>query len=312
MRHRRAGSVLFALALCMRTAGARAADASSHFTFLPVGPGVFAAIARPGDEASLGNAGVVVGSDSALVVDTFATPEAATELLAEIGRKSTLPVRWIVNTHFHGDHLGGNAVLAKTGAVILGHETVRAWGRGQWRKTATPEEREAWARRRLPDVTYRDGVTIWLGDRKVDVFARPGHTAADSIVSVPDARVVFAGDLFWKNTVPNLVDAKTDTWSATLEDLVKALPSATFVPGHGDPGKALDVRLFRDYLRSVRLAVERALREGKSGAVLREAVRPQLAERYSRWAGFELVDENIAQTEAELRGTKEFPPAPSP
>jgi glyoxylase-like metal-dependent hydrolase (beta-lactamase superfamily II) len=146
----------------------------------------------------------------------------------------------------------------------------------------------------------------------VDVLARPGHTGGDSIVSVGDAGVVFAGDLFWKNTVPNVVDAKTDAWPATLDGLVKAFPSATFVPGHGEPGKALDVRLFHDYLRGLRLAVERALREGKSGAALAESVRPQLAERYGRWTRFELVDQNIAQTETELKGMKEFPPAPSP
>lgn len=284
------------------------AAASPRFTVKEVAPGVFAAVANPADESSLGNAGFVVGPDAVLVVDTFATPEAAQDLYAEIRRRTPLPVRWVVDTHEHLDHTGGNAVFGAAGAAILAQENVRA-------RAVTPDakssaEKPARARVRLPDVTYRDAATVWLGNRRIELLARPGHTGSDSIVVVPDARVVFAGDLVGRETIPNLADARVDAWIDTLDGLLQGYQDATFVPGHGQPGKALDVRFFRDYLRGLRLAVSRAMGEGKSGASLVEAVKPQLAERYARWTWFEHVESNITDMEAQLKGTKAYPPAP--
>ncbi len=291
---------------------AAAAEAPPRFSVREVAPGVFAAIANPADESALGNAGFVVGSDAVLVIDTLATPEAAAELSAEIRRRTPLPVRWVVDTHHHGDHVGGNAVFGAAGAAILAHENVRAWARLPWRTDLSPAERATRARVRLPDVTYRDAATVWLGDRRVDVFARPGHTGGDTVVVVPDARVVFGGDLVQREAIPNLADARVEAWIETLDGLLKQFPDASFVPGHGQPGKALDVRFFRDYLRGLRLSVSRAVGEGKSGAALVETVKPMLASRYARWTWFDHVDRNIADMEAELKGTKAYPPAPPP
>lgn len=287
--------------LLVAVLSATGAEAPPRFAIQGVGPGVFAAIATAGDPSSLGNAGFVVGSDAVLVVDTFATPEAASELLAAIRRETPLPVRWVVDTHHHGDHAGGNAVFAAAGAAILAHTNARALAQAKDPATV-----------RLPDLTYGDAVTIWLGDRRVDVFWRAGHTGGDSVVSVPDARVVFAGDLVDRETIPNLTMARTGAWIETLDGLIKSFPSATFVPGHGVPGKALDVRTFRDYLRALRLAVGDAIRSGKSGPAVVLAVKPQLASRYSRWTWFEHVDSNIGDVEAELNGTKVYPAVPAP
>ena len=285
--------------------------AAPRFTVKPVASGVFAAIADVTDESSLGNTGFVIGSDGVLVVDSFGTPAAAEKLLAEIRSRTKLPIRYVVNTHFHGDHVGGNAVFAKAGAVILGHENVRAWARREWQKDLTPEQRARDAAITLPDVTYRDRATVWLGDRRVEMFHRPGHTGSDSIVVVPDASVVFGGDLVLHQAIANTQLARTDAWIATLDELLRDYPSSTFVPGHGDLSRALDVRLFRDYLRNLRLAVARARAEGKSGATLVEAVKPQLQSRYGSWTWFEHVDGSIGDVEAELNGTKVYPPGPS-
>ena len=282
---------------------------SPRFSVSEVAPGVFAAIADPADESVLGNAGFVVGSEAVLVVDSFATPQAAERLLAEIRSRTPLPVRFAVLTHFHRDHIGGSAVLAKAGAAVLAQENVRAWARREWEKDLTPEQRARYANLRLPDLTYRDRISVWLGDRRVDVFHRPGHTGSDSIVSVPDARVAFGGDLVLHNAIPSLATARTDAWVETLDGLLKDYPDWTFVPGHGEPGKALDVRFFRDYLNGLRQAVVRAKSEGKSGADLVAVVKPQLS-RFSQWTWFDHVDQNIADMEAELTGTKAYPPAP--
>ena len=129
----------------------------------------------------------------------------------------------------------------------------------------------------LPDIVYRDGLTVWLGGRPVQILTRPGHTGGDSVVFFPAGNIVFAGDLFWRETVPNLVDANTREWVGTVEGFLADHPASRFVPGHGEAGAALDVRYFRDYLVGLRSTVERGLAEGKTGPALVEAVLPATA-----------------------------------
>jgi cyclase len=289
--------------------------AAKHFRLVPLGSGVYAAVAKPGDRDSVGNAGFVVGEEAVLVVDAFATPAAAEELLAQIRATTKLPVRWLVDTHYHLDHVGGNGVFARAGAVIIAHENVRAWERTEnlkWRGEIGPAEKEMLSRLVLPDLTYREGLTVWLGTRRVDVLVRPGHTGGDSLVGVPDADVLFAGDLFWNATVPNLVDADTAAWQKTLEGLLDAFPRAAFVPGHGEVGHALDVRFFRDYVFSLRRTVTRGIEEGKSGKSLVDALLPLYSARYGAWTWFDqFAAKNIETTEREIRGTKRYAPTPA-
>src|ERR1700730_10892066 len=105
------------------------ATGPAHFRLLPVAAGVYAAIAKPGDREAVGNAGFVVGDESVLVVDAFATPAAAQELLGEIRRITKLPIRWVLNTHYHLDHVGGDSVFVRAGACVVAHENARAWVR---------------------------------------------------------------------------------------------------------------------------------------------------------------------------------------
>src|SRR5207253_5189820 len=102
-------------------------------------------------------------------------------------------------------------------------------------------------------------------DRKLQVRFFPGHTGGDSIVSVPDAKIVFLGDLGWTHHLPNLIDANTLAWIDTLDKLLGAPPNTIFVPGHGDVGRAEDIRDFRNYLADLRVAVGKARVAGKSG-----------------------------------------------
>ena len=127
-------------------------------------------------------------------------------------------------------------------------------------------------------------------------------------MEIPDANVVFGGDLVWQKHLPNLIDATTDAWIKSLDTLLQEHPTATFVSGHGDIATPQDVRDFHDYLIFLRDAVAKAQAEGKSGQQVVDAVLPQLQEKYGSWGFFKAFStRNILQTAAELKGEKKVP-----
>lgn len=285
-----------------------------NFTIKNIGDGVYAAISPDRSQAG-SNAGFIVGSAGVLVVDTFVDVGPAKELLAEIRKITNLPIRFVVNTHYHLDHTGGNAVFAESGATILAHRNVRAWLRSENMKffpNATPEQKARVESLVLPDELYTDAVDIYLGSRLLQVHYMLGHTGGDSVVIVPDANVVFGGDLIWQKHFPNLIDASTADWIKTLEKLQADHSSATFVSGHGDLATPEDVRNFHDYLVTLRDDVAKAQAQGKSGQDLSDLVLAQIKEKYAEWGFQQFIPRNIQQTAAELKGEKKVPVAPRP
>lgn len=291
-------------------------DENVGFKIVQVADGVYAAMG--GDEGPAeNNAGFIVGTNGVVVVDTFEDITPARNFLAAIRRITNLPIRYVVNTHYHLDHVGGNSVFAEAGATILAHRNVRSWERVENLKffgnDPKPEKRayvEAFA---LPDSTYTDAVDIYLGNRLVQVRHMLGHTGGDSVVIVPSAKnyrtdIVFGGDLVWQKHIPNLIDASTDLWIKTLDKLITERPTAVFIPGHGDLANVEDVRDFRNYLAAVRKEVEQAQKDGKSENALNEAVLAKLKTIYGQWGFFEyFAKRNITQTDAELKGKKRIP-----
>ena len=277
------------------------------FVLHKIAEGVYAAIAEHD-----GNSGFVVGDDGVAVIDTFTTSDAAGELLAEIRKVTKLPVRFVVNTHYHLDHTGGNGVFAAEGATIVAHRNVRAWARTENLKFFGPDPKPEQKARvegiALPTVVYSNEIELYLGSRRLVVRYFPGHTGGDSIVSLPDVKVVFCGDLLWKTHLPNLIDASTGPWIETLNRLAKEYAVATFVPGHGEVAETADVTVFRDYLATLRSAVSKAQAEGKSGGALVDAVMPALKDKYGTWGFFPyFAKSNILQTADELAGKKRLP-----
>ncbi|MGH9570320.1 MAG: MBL fold metallo-hydrolase [Candidatus Angelobacter sp.] len=287
------------------------------FAIHRVGEGVYAAVSPDRSKAG-SNAGFIVGANGVLVVDTFTNVASANELLAEIRKVTNLPIRFVVNTHYHLDHTGGNAAFSDSGAVILAQRNLRGWERTENLKffgpNPKPEEKARVESLVLPDMLYWKAVDIYLGARLVQVRYMLGHTGGDSVLIVPDVNVVFTGDLVWGKHLPNLIDATTDAWIKSLDELLAEHPAATFVSGHGDVATARDVRDFRDYLITLREDVAKAQAEGKSGKDLVNTVLPQLKEKYGSWGFFEgFAPRNIQQTAAELKGEKKVPvAAPEP
>src|SRR4051794_23804798 len=243
-----------------------AAPAPLPFTLKQLAPGVYAAIDGPEHKAG-SNAGFVIGDDGVLVVDALFTPEAAKALVGEIRRITPKPIRYVVNTHYHLDHTGGDEVLRDAGAVIIAHRNVRGWVRvnnvNLFGDRITPELKARIAALPLPDVVTDKDLFVWLGSRKVVVRTVLGHTGGDLTIFVPDAKVLFCGDLLWRKVPPNLIDGSVKEWAATDGDFA-AMPEAArmrYVPGHGDVGDLRDVEDFRAYLLDLR----RLVGEGRTG-----------------------------------------------
>lgn len=308
------------LAIAMAVALAGPASAQSQpppaalpFVLKQVGPGIYAAIDGPEHNAG-SNAGFVIGDDGVLVVDALFTPEAARALIAEIHRLTPKPIRYVVNTHYHADHTGGDQVLRDAGAIIIAHRNVRGWVRTNninlFGDRITPELKSRIEVLPLPDLVTDKDLIIWLGSRRIVVRTVLGHTGGDLIVSVPDAKVLFTGDMLWRKVAPNLIDGSVKEWAATDAEFA-TMPDAAqtrFVPGHGDVADLHDVEEFRAYLLDVLRLVTEGRLAGLQGDALVQAVTPKLRALHPGWTISDRAAANEVRYMAdELAGTKRRP-----
>ena len=312
----KAALLTLSLALSVSSAAAQI-PAPLPFTLKELGPGVYAAIDGP-EHKSGSNAGFVIGDDGVLVVDALFTPDAARALVGEIRRLTDKPIRYLVNTHYHADHTGGDQVLREAGATIIAHHNVRGWIRTNnialFGDRITPELKARIGALPLPDLVTDKDLTVWLGARKVMVRTVLGHTGGDLLVTVPDANVVFTGDMLWRKIAPNLIDGSVSEWEATVAGFGRVPEAAMtrYVPGHGDVADLKDVTDFRAYLLDVRRLVAEAGKAGLGGEAMVQAVTPKLRALYPDWA----ISDRAAAAEVrymdqELAGAKRRP-VPSP
>jgi cyclase len=296
------------IALATRDAHAAGPD----YRLEQVRNGVWVAIVN---DAGLGggNAGFIIGDQAVAVIDTFQDPRPAQALLSDIRKRTALPIRFVVNTHYHLDHVNGNDVFEAAGAIIVAHRNVRAWMRTENLKMldppVTPEKKTRVASLTLPTVVHDGHIDLYLGSRRIEVRYYPGHTGGDSVIWVPDEKVLFCGDMLWKEHVPNLIDASTGAWLSSLDAMQKDYAPSVWIPGHGDLANARDVQTFRTYLADLRTNVRREQTAGKSGDALVQAILPGLNSKYGKWAFFmDYAGMGILQTGEELSGVKRLPP----
>lgn len=295
---------------------------AAFFELRQVGQGVYAAIDLNG--RAVGNAGVIIGRDAVAVVDSFINEDAARALLAEVRRLTPLPLRYLINTHHHIDHIGGNRVFAEAGAAVVAQRQVAGWLRSENERllggaAISPEWRARLSGLQAPQLLFDDRLVLDLGGgRRLQLQHLQGHTGGDTAIWVEDAGVLFMGDLMWRASVPNLIDAQLWRWIATL-DALQSLPAATVVvPGHGSVAGLADLREFRAYLVELRRLAEAALQDKSlADAAQRERqVLEALTPRYGAWAFFKsLAAANVRDALAEVEHRKRVPealPAPRP
>jgi len=232
-----------------------------------------------------GNIGVSHGDDATLIIDDQFAPLSA-KIEAAVERLGATPVRYVVNTHWHGDHTGGNEHFGKTGATIFAHDDVRVRmadptlsGRG-----GPPASREA-----LPVVTYAQGIKLHLNDDTLNVmFLGGGHTDGDSVVIWEQANVVHMGDLYFKIAGFPYIDVRSggSVYAAMRSlDLVIAMidGETKVIPGHGPMSNKGELVAYRAMIGEAAKRVDALREEGKT---LEEALAEKPLADMDRGEGF--------------------------
>jgi glyoxylase-like metal-dependent hydrolase (beta-lactamase superfamily II) len=226
-------------------------------------------------EGSGGNIAVSTGPDGVLMVDDQFAP-LAEKIAAAIEKLDHGPIKFLLNTHWHGDHTGGNAHFGKK-ASIVAHANVR---KRLADKSDTPKEA-------LPVVTFGDSASVHVNGEEIKlIHLGPGHTDGDSIIHFTKSGVFHLGDLFFNGRFP-FVDLGSGGDVAGLLRIIEAslekIPAdAKIIPGHGALATRADLEKYRDMLVETTGLVKKAIAEGKSLADVKAAGVP---EKYKDWGG---------------------------
>jgi quinoprotein relay system zinc metallohydrolase 2 len=272
-------------------------QAADGFTLDPVAPGAFAhfgqiALATPADRGDIANLGVVVGREAVAVIDTGGSVAVGRALRHAIAALTGLPVRYVINTHVHPDHLFGNAAFADTGAVFVGHHRLvpALAARGAYYLQSYRDQigADAIAEVRLiaPTRTVDGETTLDLGGRALRLIAAApaAHSDCDLVVLDAASGTLFTGDLLFVRHVP-VLDGSLPGWLSLLPVLA-ALPAVQAVPGHGPRAVPWPAALEdeRRYLTTLAADTRRLI---AAGVPLAAAVpRIEQSER-GRWALFD-------------------------
>jgi glyoxylase-like metal-dependent hydrolase (beta-lactamase superfamily II) len=201
------------------------------------------------------NAGIIIGTDGVLVVDTLISAKEGERFLADIRKVTSKPVKYVVNTHTHLDHAFGNCVFAKIGATVISHtadrEMLQQAGEGTLKNIGNfglKAEDMAGTTIVYPTLAFSDRMQIYLGDETVELIrTAPSHTAGSIVVSVPSKKLLFAGDILFTDFHPFMADGDISGWITTINALL-TMDVEKIIPGHGPLSTKKDLRDMKEYL----------------------------------------------------------------
>jgi cyclase len=215
-----------------------------------------------------GNMALSTGPDGAVLVDTEYAPLNA-KILAAVKAAGGGAVKFVVNTHWHGDHTGGNEPLGKAGAEIIAHNNVRVRMSTEQFMAAMNQKIPPAPAAALPTITFPTRATFyWNGNIVNVIHMAPAHTDGDSIVHFTNANVIHTGDTFVKDQYP-FIDLSSDGSfdgfiAATEAVLARSDANTKIIPGHGDLANRGDVQRFHDMLVKVRGNIKTLINQGKT------------------------------------------------
>ena len=284
--------------------------AEKKITFAEIGPGLYAFTAE-GDP----NSGVIVGDDGVIVIDAQATPVMAQLVIDRVRQVTDKPIKYVVLSHYHAVRvLGASAYKAQE---VIGSEKCRAMiaerGQEDWDSEYGRFPRLFRAAESIPGltwptVTFQRRMTLYLGKRRVELrHIGRAHTAGDIVAYVPDANVVFSGDIVEYKSACYCGDAHFTDWPETLDRLADLRPSA-LVPGRGGALTSAQmvgdgIAMTRDFLATLYGSVSQSVAAGRSLKEAFDAAREVMDPKFSSWAIYEhCLPFNVSRAYDEARG----------
>ena len=237
-----------------------------------------------------GNIGVSVGNDGVFVIDDkFA--RFGDQIIGQIRAITDAPIRYVINTHYHGDHAGANAEMKETGAVIVAHDNVRKRMGMSFENKAFGRTVEATDAKLWPDVTYSEDATFYFNGHTVRAIHTPNaHTDGDSILFFEEANVLHMGDNFFFGLFPYIDVDGGGSIAGMIAAHEKALSiiddETQVIPGHGKLATKADLRKTQDMLKTIE---KRVKDEIARGATLEQILEKSILADYAEYASF--IDE---------------------
>jgi glyoxylase-like metal-dependent hydrolase (beta-lactamase superfamily II) len=284
--------------------------ADKKVSFDQIGVGLYALTAE-GDP----NSGVIVGDDGVMVIDAQATPTAAADLIARVAKVTDKPIKYVLLTHYHAARTLGTSAF--TGAEILSSDTTQGLiaerGKQDMESEVARFPRLFAAAETIPGLTwptlsFPDEISVWLGRREVRIMhIGRGHTAGDTIAVVPDAGVVFAGDLVENKAACYCGDAHFTDWPTTLDHLAE-LQANALVPGRGPAlttprAVAETIAATADFLATLYGSVQDSVAKGRSLKDAFDFVRLAMDPKFNSFTIYEhSLPFNVSRAFDEARG----------
>ena len=279
-------------------------------SFTEVGDGLWAFTAE-GDP----NSGVIIGDDSVMVVEAQATPRLANKVIEEIRKVTDKPITHLVLTHYHAVRVLGAAaygadqiIMSDTARAMVVERGQEDWDSEFQRFPRLFEGHESIPGLTWPTTTFSDSMTVYLGNRRIDIMhLGRAHTAGDAVVWVPDQEVMFTGDIVEYHSACYCGDGHFGDWGDTLDNIAWFDPSS-IAPGRGDAlvGREMvsaAIENTRDFIESTYRPVQKVAARGGSLKDAWDAVRAECDPKFADYAIYEhCLPFNVARAYDEARG----------
>lgn len=272
-----------------------------------VADGIYAYV-QPDGTWMINNTGFLLGPDGVTVIDSCGTEPRTRAFIQSARTITTKPLRTLINTHHHGDHTYGNSYFLPD-ATIIAHEKCReeVMATGLSLKPLFPTANFGEITIAPPFVTFEDRIKVYVGNLLLEVFhVGPAHTNNDVVIWVPERKVLFTGDVVFKNCTPFLMQGALSSYFPALERL-RALGAETIVPGHGP---VCGPEAFDEVERYLRFVEATAQKGFEAGLEPLELARQTDLSEFKELPDSERIVGNLYRAYSELRGEPQSAPLP--
>lgn len=249
----------------------------------------------------LTNAGIIVGDEGVMIIDSLRVPSFARELIEDVRKITPKPIKYVIDTHSHWDHSWGNEEFPE--ATIVGHQNCRSEmldvdAQKLWMNKIIASN-ESWSEEAKtviitpPTMTFDSKLSMYFGDRLIELryFGR-AHTSGDIFIFLPQDKLVFTGDVAQDSGVPFMMDGYMEDWVETSR-LLSELPADRFVSGHGPVGEHEALVEAKDFITDLVIGIKECISNGQSEQESVELVLKKLNDRFGHWRGFDRVEDSI-------------------